>query len=191
MGAMWHEVLAEMRPEFGQRKIDVTIGALPPCVADPILLRQVIVNLLGNAVKYSRTRECSVIAVSAVVPSGGGGPTYVTMDNGIGFDMKHAGKLFEVFERLPNARNFEGTGVGLTTVHRIVQRHGERILAESTPDAGATFSFTLGDQPPLEALSGSAPSFAVGPARRRPPLRGAAYLRARLTTFRTSIGLSP
>jgi signal transduction histidine kinase len=162
--AMWHEVLAEMRPEFGQRKIDVTIDPLPPCVADPILLRQVIINLLGNAVKYSRTRERSVIAVTAVVPPDGGSPTYLTRDNGIGFDMKHAGKLFEVFERLPNARSFEGTGVGLTTVQRIVQRHGGRIWAESTPNAGATFSFTLGDPPPAEALSESTPGATAGPA---------------------------
>lgn len=143
--ALWRDVLAEMQPEFGPRKIEVTIDPLPPCVADPILLRQVIINVLGNAVKYSRTRERSIIAVSAVVPCNGGSPIYLTRDNGIGFDMKHAAKLFTVFERLPNARNFEGTGIGLTTVQRIVQRHGGRIWAESAPDAGATFCFTLGE----------------------------------------------
>ncbi len=161
IGAMCHEILAEIRPEFGQRKIEVTIDRLPACVADPILLRQVIINLLGNAVKYSRTRECSVISVSAF-PPGGANPAYSIRDNGIGFDMKHAGKLFDVFERLPNARHFEGTGVGLTTVQRIVQRHGGRVWAESTPDAGATFSFTLGD-PPSNAWAGSAPTVAAPP----------------------------
>ncbi len=151
--ALWREVLAEMRPEFGQREVEVTIDQLPPCKADPILLRQVLINLLSNAVKYSRTRQRSVIAVSAVVPPEGGSPTFLIKDNGIGFDMKHAGKLFAVFERLPNARDFEGTGAGLTTVQRIVQRHGGRIWAESALDTGATFAFTLGDPPTTDASS--------------------------------------
>lgn len=156
IGALWREVLAEMRPDFGQRQVEVTIDKLPPCVADPVLLRQVIVNLLSNAVKYSRDRERSIISVSAILPRDGASATYVTRDNGIGFDMKHAGKLFGVFERLPSSRGFEGTGVGLTTVQRIVQRHGGRIWAESAPDAGASFYFTLGDQPPPEAHAESA-----------------------------------
>ena len=141
---LWRGVLAEMRLDLGDRQIDVTIGDLPPCRADPLLLRQVVVNLLGNALKYSRTRDRSVIHISSLAQPDGGSAAYVIKDNGIGFDMKDAGKLFTVFERLHNARDFEGTGVGLTTVQRIIQRHGGRIWAESTPDAGATFFFTLG-----------------------------------------------
>lgn len=147
LAALWREVLAEMQPELGARGVDVTIGNLAPCYADPILLRQVVVNLLGNALKYSRTRERSVIDVSIVAKPDEPGPVYAIRDNGIGFDMQHAAKLFAVFERLPNARDFEGTGVGLTTVQRILQRHGGRIWAESTPGLGATFFFTVGVPP--------------------------------------------
>lgn len=141
--AMWHEVLQEMIPDLVGRDIRVTFGLLPQCYADPILLRQVLVNLLGNAVKYSRTRSSTLIDISFIEPTNGGSATYVIKDNGIGFDMQDAAKLFTVFQRLPNARNIEGTGVGLTTVQRIVQRHGGRIWAESTPDAGASFFFWL------------------------------------------------
>jgi PAS domain S-box-containing protein len=143
VGRMWHEILAEMRPELGERKVEVSIGELPPCSADPTLLRQVIVNLLGNALKYSRTRDRSVIEISTLVQPGGGSPAYSIKDNGVGFDMAHAHKLFAVFERLHCDSEFEGTGVGLNTVHRIIQRHGGRIWAESTPGAGATFFFTV------------------------------------------------
>ncbi len=144
MGEMWRNVLSEIKPESGDRLVDVAIGDLPPCHADPILLRQVVVNLLGNALKYSSSRDRSIIEVSGRVEPEEGGPVYAIKDNGIGFDMKHAEKLFAVFERLPNAGEFEGTGVGLTTVQRIVQRHGGRIWAESIPNLGATFFFTVG-----------------------------------------------
>ncbi len=143
---MWHEILAEIRPGLGERRIEVTIGDLPPCQADPILLRQVLVNLLENALKYSRTRDCSVIEISAVAQPDGG-TTYSIKDNGVGFDMANAGKLFTVFARLHSASDFEGTGVGLSTAQRIIQRHGGRIWAESAPGAGATFFFNLGPSP--------------------------------------------
>jgi len=143
VGPMWREVLAEMKPDLGARQIEVTIDDLPPCHAHPVLLRQVLVNLLSNALKYSRTRDRSVIQISTAAPIDGGGPIYSIKDNGVGFDMAHAHKLFAVFQRLHDARDFEGTGVGLTTVRRIVERHGGRIWAESAPDAGATFFFTL------------------------------------------------
>jgi len=152
VGRMWREVLADMTPEMGDRRIAVTIGDLPPCHADPTLLHQVLVNLLGNAFKYSRTRDCSVIEISAIVQADGGSPVYAIKDNGVGFDMANAGKLFTVFERLHHARDFEGTGVGLSTVQRIIQRHGGRIWAESAPDAGATFFFTLGPPPSTTPL---------------------------------------
>ncbi len=161
MTTMWREVLLELRADLKNRTIDVSIGELPSCHADPILLRQVVVNLLGNALKYSRTRERSIIAISSRSQSDIQGPVYVIKDNGIGFDMKYAEKLFAVFERLPNARDFEGTGVGLTTVQRIVQRHGGRIWAESTPDASATFYFTLGDNPVTPATDSGAAQLAA------------------------------
>jgi PAS domain S-box-containing protein len=147
VAAMWREVLEEMTPDFGTRLIEVAIGPLAPCRADPILLRQVLVNLLGNALKYSRTRERSVITIAGAPQPDGFDWGYSIKDNGIGFDMKDAGKLFTAFERMPSSRAFEGSGVGLTTASRIVRRHGGRIWAESAPDAGATFFFTLGPSP--------------------------------------------
>ncbi len=152
MATMWREVLAELRPELTGRTIEVSISELPQCYADPILLRQVLVNLLGNALKYSRNGQSSVIAISTLPQLDAGSPVYVIKDNGIGFDMRYAEKLFAVFERLPNARDFEGTGVGLTTVQRIIKRHGGRIWAESIPDRGATFFFTLGDPPTSDPI---------------------------------------
>lgn len=141
---MVRDIFSEMASDIGDQQIDLTIGTLPHCQADPDLLRQVLVNLLGNAVKYSRTRERSLIDISSVASTNGGSATYIIKDNGVGFDMKNAHKLFAAFNRFHNARDFEGIGVGLNTAHRIIKRHGGRIWAESAPDAGATFSFTLG-----------------------------------------------
>ncbi len=143
IGQMWREVLAQMKLELGDRPMEVTIGKLPSCQADPVLLRQVLINLLGNALKYSRKRNCSVIAISAVTPAETGCTAYSIKDNGVGFDMQYKDKLFTAFQRLHNARDFEGTGIGLTTSHRIIQKHGGRIWAESAPQAGATFFFTV------------------------------------------------
>lgn len=148
LSAMFQDVLEELAP--GQAG-DVTIAPFLPCQGDPILLRQVVVNLLGNALKFARQGEATRIDVSAVVPSDGTATRYSIRDNGIGFDMEHAGKLFAAFERLPNAGAFEGTGIGLATVQRIIFRHGGRIWAESMPGEGATFFFTLG---PTAAAAG-------------------------------------
>jgi len=156
VGRMWREILAEMTMELGDRPIDVTFGELPPCHADPTLLRQVLVNLLGNAFKYSRTRARSVIKISAIPPEVEGGAGYSIKDNGVGFEMAKADDLFTVFKRLHTAHEFEGTGVGLSTAHRIIQRHGGRIWAESTPDAGATFFFTVGRPSVLPGSGGPA-----------------------------------
>ena len=153
---MWREILVELTPGMGDRRIKVTIGDLPPCRADPVLLRHVLVNLLENALKYSRSRACSVVEISAV-PSGEGTRTvYSIKDNGVGFDMANAGKLFTVFARLHAASDFEGTGVGLTTAQRIIHRHGGSIWAESAPGAGATFYFCVGP-PPAASVPGAAP----------------------------------
>jgi signal transduction histidine kinase len=146
VGQMWREVLAEMQADFGDRRVEVTIGDLPSCQGDPILLRQVLVNLLSNAIKYSRTRSPSVIKItSAAAPDGSA--AYSIEDNGVGFNMAYAHKLFAVFQRLHKASEFEGTGVGLTLVKRIVGRHGGRIWAESVLNDGARFFFTVGPQP--------------------------------------------
>ena len=137
------------------RRIKVTIGDLPPCHADPTLLRQVLVNLLENALKYSRTRDRSVVKIAAVAQPDGGSTVYSIKDNGVGFDMTRADKLFTVFARLHEAKDFEGTGVGLTTAHRIIQRHEGRIWAEAAPGVGATFFFTVGG-PPSSSVHGAA-----------------------------------
>jgi PAS domain S-box-containing protein len=125
------------------RAIQFCVGALPPGDGDPALLRQVWINLLANAVKYSRRREQAVIEVGSAAGADGV-VEYFVRDNGAGFDMRYAHKLFGVFERLHRAEEFEGTGVGLAIVHRIVTRHGGAVRAEGAPDRGATFRFTLG-----------------------------------------------
>jgi light-regulated signal transduction histidine kinase (bacteriophytochrome) len=157
VGRMWREIFAEMKPELGDRPVDVTIGELPPSHADPVLLRHVLVNLLENALKYSRTRDRSIVTISSLPPALGGSAVYVIQDNGVGFDMANVDKLFTVFARLHSKNDFEGTGVGLTTAHRIIQRHGGRIWAESTLGLGATFFFQVGPPPvvaPEEAAAG-------------------------------------
>ena len=158
VAGMCHEILAEMQLDLGARKVDIRIADLPPCRADPILLRQVLVNLLGNALKYSGKCAESVVEVSSAVPSDGG-LAYSIKDNGVGVDMARADRLFVIFQRFHHAKDFAGTGVGLTTVKRIVERHGGRIWAESAPNAGATFTFTL--CPPTSAARDDAPTMAA------------------------------
>ncbi len=139
------EALGGLALDEGDRRVDVRVDDLPPCRADPLLLKQVFVNLLDNALKFTRDRDPAIIEVtSGNGEAAGDGPIYVVRDNGVGFDMRYADKLFGVFQRLHRAEEFEGTGVGLAIVARIVERHGGRIWAESAPGAGATFMFTLG-----------------------------------------------
>lgn len=131
----------ELRASARDQAVEVVIGDLPACQADPALLKQVWVNLLSNAFKYSRTRLESQIQVgSQLTPAG---QAYFVRDNGVGFDMRYVHKLFGVFQRLHAETEFEGTGVGLAIVHRIIHKHGGQIWAEAAPGAGATFYFTL------------------------------------------------
>jgi light-regulated signal transduction histidine kinase (bacteriophytochrome) len=134
-------VLQDLQPECEGRQIEWRIGELPSIECDPGLMRQVLANLLSNAVKYTRAREKAVIEVGQVTKDGA--PTIFVRDNGAGFDPRYAHKLFGVFQRLHSAEQFEGTGVGLATVQRIVQKHGGRIWAQAEVDKGATFFFAL------------------------------------------------
>ena len=138
------EVREELRGEIGDRVIEWRIGALPPVLGDRALLRQVVANLLGNAVKFTRRRPDTAIEFGATTArSGDGQATFFVRDNGAGFNPKYLDKLFGVFQRLHNARDFEGTGIGLANVKRIVNRHGGRVWAEGAVERGATFYFTL------------------------------------------------
>jgi PAS domain S-box-containing protein len=135
------EVRRELAPEAEGRKVRWRVEPLPEVRADPALLRLVLKNLLSNALKYSRTREESVIEVWA--REGEGEVEVVVRDNGVGFEMQYVDKLFGVFQRLHRPEQFEGTGIGLANVRRIVSRHGGRTWAESVLGEGATFHFTL------------------------------------------------
>lgn len=123
------------------RAVELRLGMLPDCEGDPALLRQVWVNLLSNAIKYTRGRAPAIIEVSSVMR--GEVVEYCVRDNGVGFDMRYVHKLFGVFERLHRSEEFEGTGVGLAIVQRIVQRHGGQVRAESHLGESASFYFTL------------------------------------------------
>jgi PAS domain S-box-containing protein len=141
-----NEVLADtilsLDQETPGRQVDWRIGRLSRTPCDPGLMRQVFHNLLSNALKFTKQREKAVIEIGEI--RGESEPVIFVRDNGVGFDMKYADKLFQVFQRLHSAEEFEGTGVGLAIVHRILQKHGGSIRAESTPGKGAAFFFTLG-----------------------------------------------
>jgi signal transduction histidine kinase len=136
------EVVAEVGQETKGREIAWTIGALPICHGDRSMLRLVVVNLVANAVKFSRMRKPAEIEIGAMDGQGNDALVFVR-DNGAGFDMQYVGKLFGVFQRLHLSEEFEGTGIGLATVQRIIHRHGGTVRAEGAVDRGATFSFTL------------------------------------------------
>ena len=150
LNSLVEEVLVELRPELADREIEWRIGDLPFADCDPTLIRQVYANLLANAVKFTRNRKPAVIEVGHI--RSGGETVLFVRDNGVGFSMKYAGKLFGVFQRLHRREDFEGTGVGLATVQRIIHKHGGRIWPEAELEKGATFYFTLGPpaQPKLE-----------------------------------------
>jgi PAS domain S-box-containing protein len=144
MGFLVREIVQPIRLEQAGR-IDWQIGEMPRVAADPALVRVALNNLIGNAVKYSGTRERARIEIASTgaVEAPEGQAVFYVRDNGVGFDMEYAGKLFGVFQRLHRADEFEGTGIGLATVRRIVHRHGGRTWAEGRPGEGATFYFSL------------------------------------------------
>lgn len=140
IAALAKETMEDLRLVYTEREIEFVLQPLPPCQADLSLLRQVLTNILSNALKYTRNTPHPRIEVGykAQTP-----PVYFVRDNGTGFDMQYANKLFGVFERLHGLEEFEGTGVGLAIVQRIIHRHGGDIWAEAYPNQGATFFFTL------------------------------------------------
>ena len=131
----------ELRAEQQGRRVEIAIGDLPACQADPVLLKQVWINLLANALKYTRKQEVAVIEVGSREQAGA--CVYFVKDNGVGFDMQYGDKLFGVFQRLHRPEDYEGTGVGLAIVQRIIHRHGGRVWAEAAVNQGATFYFTF------------------------------------------------
>jgi len=137
-----HQALQTLSHEQAGRQVEVVVGEIPPCQGDPGLLLQVWINLLSNALKFTRPREVARIEIGCQVKEDGERVYYV-QDNGTGFDMQYADKLFGVFQRLHSAQEFEGTGVGLALVQRIIFRHGGRIWAKAQPGVGATFYFAL------------------------------------------------
>ncbi len=136
-------VMEEQKQDMKGRKVKLVLGELPIVQADPTLIRQVYANLLGNAVKFTRGRKQATIQVG--VEEQEGEAVFFVRDNGVGFDLKYVDKLFGVFQRLHPAHEYEGTGVGLAIVQRIVNRHGGRVWVEAAEDRGATFYFTLGE----------------------------------------------
>ena len=141
LASLADSVFSELRSQEKGRQIEFKIGAMPAANGDPSMLRQVLQNLLANAIKFTRPRAKARIEFSG--EQGEGETIYQVRDNGVGFDMTYADKLFGVFQRLHSTDEFEGTGVGLAIVQRVVSRHGGRVWAESSPKGGATFYFTM------------------------------------------------
>jgi light-regulated signal transduction histidine kinase (bacteriophytochrome) len=133
-------VVQEISRGTGERIVEWKIGQLPRVNCDPVMIKQVFYNLFSNALKFTRTAAHGVIESGVIEKDGA--VTFFVRDNGIGFDMKYADKLFTIFQRM-HSREFEGSGAGLALAHRIVRRHGGRIWAEAEVGKGATFYFTL------------------------------------------------
>jgi PAS domain S-box-containing protein len=140
------EILQELKSDPAIGNVEFKVGDLPPCEADPALMKQVLTNLLSNAIKFSRMRDHPVVEIGSSEKDGR--KVNFVRDNGIGFDMRYADKIFGVFQRLHNSHEYEGTGVGLAIVHRIIELHGGTIWVESAPGQGTTFYFTCGPESP-------------------------------------------
>jgi len=142
LGELARAAVEDLRPATQGRRVEWRIGALPSVACDPGLVRQVFANLLANAVKFTGPRDPAIIEIGQTPADGP--PVVYVRDNGVGFDPQYVGKLFGIFQRLHRQDEFEGTGVGLATVQRIVRKHGGGVWAEGELDHGATFYFTLG-----------------------------------------------
>ena len=142
VNALVTEALEEVQAEWEGSPVKIELHSLPRCRGDRVLLKRVFANLISNAAKFSRHAVNPLIEIGAEARNGA--TVYYVKDNGVGFDMAYVDKLFGVFQRLHRQEDFEGTGVGLATVQRIIHRHGGRIWPESRPEAGATFFFTIG-----------------------------------------------
>src|SRR6185503_4285705 len=142
MGQLIKTVLHDLRLDLQGRTISWTMHPLPNVLGDPAMLRQVFVNLISNAIKFTATRPEAKIEIGAVTRKSGEAEVFVR-DNGVGFDMQYVNKLFGVFQRLHRNDEFEGTGIGLANVRRIIHRHGGQTWAKGAPDQGATFYFSL------------------------------------------------
>jgi len=140
--ALVRELVHEVAPDLAQRRVEWQIDELPQVMADASLLRIVLQNLISNALKYTRTRPVASISIEAR-PDSDGSVEITVRDNGVGFDARFKDKLFGVFQRLHRDEEFEGTGIGLATARRIVNRHGQRIWGEGALDQGAAFTFTM------------------------------------------------
>jgi len=141
MDGFVHGVVAEACDRYGRDISDFVIEPLPPALANRSMLKQVVANYVENALKFTAGRERPAIRISARVEQDE--TVYTFQDNGVGFDMRYVDKLFGVFQRLHAVEEFQGTGVGLAIVKRVIERHGGRVWAEAVPDVGATFHFTL------------------------------------------------
>lgn len=139
--ALVREAWAGLQDERTDRRVEVQLSELPACQAHPTLLKQVFAQLLGNALKFTRSRVVAQIEVGAQQQNGQ--IVYFVKDNGVGFDMQVATQIFGVFERLHHVTEYEGNGIGLAVVQRIIHHHGGRVWAEGAVDQGATFFFTL------------------------------------------------
>ena len=148
LNALVRQIVADLQAREPHRLITVEVGDLPGCEGDASLLEQVLVNLLSNAFKFTRRQAEPRVTIGSHLAPASDQPeaterVYFVRDNGAGFDMRHAGKLFGVFQRMHTQEQFEGTGVGLSIVQRVLQRHGGRIWAEGVPERGATFYFVV------------------------------------------------
>jgi light-regulated signal transduction histidine kinase (bacteriophytochrome) len=156
LNSIVEDVIAILQPESEGRQVEWVISNLPLVECDPVLVKQIFQNLLANALKFTRGRTPSIIEISHGENTEDGHGVYMVRDNGIGFNMKYVDKLFGVFQRLHRAEDFEGTGIGLATVQRIVQKHGGRVWAEGEVDRGAAFYFTLGTGKQVEVKNNAA-----------------------------------
>jgi PAS domain S-box-containing protein len=141
LAALAQDVFNELTAPENRKRIDFQVSSIPSVQGDPVLLHQVFVNLISNAIKFSSKRENAIIEIGS--KENDGETVYYIRDNGAGFDMQYKPKLFGVFQRLHSEKEFEGNGVGLAIVQRVLNRHGGRIWADGEPDKGATFYFTI------------------------------------------------